>query len=122
MGLEEGVGLMASAKEFIERVGAVAGVEGSILLTSEGKLLGHSLTNPDRFSALMLVGQKSIDNIMTNIGVDYCRYYSFYQDDGHHFHIFPIGKFFFGVLQQPQSDENRLIEQLLKLVSKVASA
>jgi hypothetical protein len=112
---------MASAKEFVERVDAVEGVESCILVTSEGKLLGHSLANPDRFAALMLVGQKSVETIMANSGVDYCRHYSFYQDDGRNFHVFPIGKFFFGVVQQPQSDGDAMLSKVRTLVSKVAT-
>lgn len=112
---------MASAKEFINRVDAVEGVESCILVTSEGKLLGHSVANPDRLSALMLVGQKSLETIMVNSGVDYCRHYSFYQDDGRNFHVFPIGKFFFGVVQQPQSDAETMLNRVGKLVSKVAT-
>ncbi len=112
---------MASAKEFIERVDAVDGVAGCLLVTSEGGLLGQSVDNPDRYSALMLVCQGPLETVMANSGVDYCSHYSFYTEDGNNFHVFPIGKFIVGVVQAPLSDTEVMLSQIQKLVRKVGS-
>lgn len=112
---------MATAKEFVERISEIDGVEGCVLVREDGEILGRSLEDPDLYTSLMILGTSSARGIMDKVGFSYCRYLSFCREGKRHFYLFPIDKFCLGVIQTPECFVPDMLQAVLRLIGRVTT-
>lgn len=112
---------MATAKEFVARISDVDGVSGCVLVREDGEILGRSLNDPDLYTSLMILGGTSARGIMDKVGFSYCRYLSFSREGKQHFYLFPIDKFYLGVIQTPDCYVPDMLQAVLRLIGRVTT-
>jgi hypothetical protein len=112
---------MATAKEFVARISEIDGVAGCLLVRQDGEILGRSLEDPDLYAQLMIHGGTSAQSIMGHAGFSYCRHLSFNREGKEHFHLFPIDKFYLGVLQTSECYVPDMLQAVLRLIGRVTT-
>ena len=112
---------MATAKEFVARISEVDGVAGCVLVREDGEILGCNLEDPDLYASLMILGGTSACGIMDKVGFSYCRHLSFNRNGKQHFNLFPIGKFYLGVIQAPDCYIPDMLQGVLRLIGRVTT-
>jgi hypothetical protein len=112
---------MATAKEFVARITEIDGVSGCVLVREDGEIIGRSLDDPDLYASLMILGGTSARGIMDKVGFSYCRYLSFNREGKQHFHLFPIDKFYLGVVQTPECYVPDMLQAVLRLIGRVTT-
>lgn len=112
---------MATAKEFVDRISNIEGVSGCLLVREDGEILGRSLEDPDLYTSLMIHGGISARGIMDKVGFSYCRYLSFNREGKEHFHLFPIDKFYLGVIQTSECYVPDMLQAVLRLIGRVTT-
>jgi hypothetical protein len=113
---------MATAREFVTRIGQIDGVGSCVLVREDGEILGHSMEDPDLYTALMILGGTSARGIMDKVGFSHCRHLSFNRDGKEHFHLFPIDKFYLGILQSPDCYLPDMLQAVLRLIGRVTTS
>lgn len=112
---------MATAKEFINRVSAIDGVAGCLLVRSDGVLLGQTVDDPEAYSALLVIGNGLSCDIMDKTGFSYCRHLCFSRSDKRNFYLFPIDKYLLGVVQQGDCYVPDMLESVYRLIGRVSA-
>ena len=112
---------MATANEFVARIDEVDGVSGCVLVREDGEILGSNLEDPDLHTSLMILGGTSACGIMDKVGFSHCRYLSFNREGKQHFYLFPIGKFYLGVIQTPDCYVPDMLQAVLRLIGRVTT-
>ncbi len=110
---------MASVKKFLARVDSIDGVEGSLIVKSDGNLLAHSIDRPTHYSSLIALSSKFALTIMDSSGFSFFRTMSFSHGNGEAFHIFPLLQYYLGVIQQPDAPAETIIHHITHLLSHV---
>lgn len=113
---------MATIKEFLTRVKAIDGVSGCLLVSNDGRLHGHLLDIPDKYSPLMTLSTKYAHEVMHAAGFTHCRFVSFERTKGHNFHIFPMGKYYLGIVQEFDFPRDKMIKKVSHLLSLVKTS
>jgi hypothetical protein len=112
---------MATAKEFVARVAEVDGVAGCVLVRDDGEILGGNLDDPDLYTTLMILGGTSACSIMDKVGFSHCAYLSFNRKGKQHFNLFPIGKYYLGVIQSPDCYVPDMLQAVMRLIGRVTT-
>ncbi len=112
---------MATARDFVVRVGQIDGVAGCMLMREDGELLEYNLEDPDFYTSLMLLGGVSAQGIMDKAGFSHCRHLSFHRAGKENFHLFPIDRFYLGVLQSPDCYLPDMLQSVLRLIGRVTT-
>ena len=112
---------MATAKEFVERVAAVDGIAGCVLVREDGEILGSNFDDPDLYTSLMILGGTSACSIMDKVGFSHCTHLSFNRKGKQHFSLFPIGKYYLGVIQAPDCYVPDMLQAVLRLIGRVTT-
>jgi len=110
---------MATIKEFLARVKGIDGVDGCLLVSEEGRLYGHMLDSPDKFSSLLTISMKYAHEILNAAGFTHCRFVSFERAMGYNFHIFPMGEYYLGIVQDPDFPRDKMIKKVNHTLSMV---
>ena len=110
---------MATANEFIARISAIEGVEGCLLVRDDGQLLAQSIEDAETYSSLLVISGGYAREIMLKAGFSYCRFLSFRCEGNQNFHVFPIDRYFLGVVQSPDCRLSEMIDNVTQLVSRV---
>ncbi len=113
---------MATAKEFVARISEIDGVASCVLVREDGEILGGNLGDPDLYAPLMVLGGTSACGIMDKVGFSYCRHLSFNRNGKEHFILFPIGKFYLGVIQAPDCYLPDMLQAVLRLIGRVTTS
>lgn len=113
---------MATAKEFVTRVGQIDGVSSCVLIREDGEILGHNMEDPDLYTSLMILGGTSARGIMDKVGFSHCRHLSFNRGNKEHFHLFPIETFYLGVIQSPDCYLPDMLQATLRLIGRVTTS
>jgi len=110
---------MATVKKFLTRIDSIEGVEGSLIVKSDGHLLAYSVPKPANYASLMALSSKFARNIMDTSGFSFFRTMSFSHGNGEAFHIFPLLQYYLGVIQQPDAPAETIIHHVTHLLSHV---
>jgi hypothetical protein len=113
---------MATAQEFVVRVSSIAGVAGCVLVRADGEIFGTTLEDPDLYAALMIPGGNGARSIMAKMGLNHCRYLSYLREGREHFYLFPIDRFFLGVVQTPEAGIPEMLQEILRLIGRVKTS
>lgn len=110
---------MATIKEFLTRVKGIDGVEGCLLVSDDGRLHGHILDSPDKFSPLLTISMKYAHEVMNTAGFTHCGFLSFERANGNNFHVFPMGKYHLGIVQEADFPREKMIKKVNYFLSLV---
>ncbi|MDA3904078.1 MAG: roadblock/LC7 domain-containing protein [Desulfuromusa sp.] len=113
---------MATAKDFVGRINQIDGVAGCLLVKDDGLVLGQTLDDPEEvYSTLMQISSGLSENIMSSIGFSYCQYLSFNRVNLQNFYVFPIDKYWLGIVQQENCSVAFMLERVSQLIGRVST-
>ena len=110
---------MATASEFISQIAAIKGVDGCLLVRDDGHLLAQSIEDAETYSSLLVISGGYARDVMARAGFSYCRFLSFNRGGNRNFHVFPIDRYFLGVVQTPNCQLPQMIDSVTELVGRV---
>jgi len=113
---------MATVKEFLIRINQIEGVDGCLLIKDDGSPLGHMIDDAKKLSSLLTIGGKYARDIMDKAGFTYCRHLTFDRENGEKFYLFPVDKFYLGLMQTPDCPEEEMIKKVNYLLSLVKTS
>lgn len=112
---------MATEQDFIQRIDRIDGVNGCLLLRDDGRLLGQTLTDSEKYVNLLVVAAQLSHDIKEHAGFSCCRYLCFHRADERHFYIFMIDRFLLGVLLDADCQIPNMVAAVLRLISRVST-
>ena len=112
---------MATAKEFVHRVDEVEGVEGCLLVRDDGHVVAQTIENAECYSSLLVISGGYARELRGKVGFSLCRFLTFHRGGKQDLHVFPIGRYFLGVIEKPDCVHREMLDTLTYLVSRVSS-
>ena len=90
----------------------VPGVDRYILVDKDGKIFSREIPEPEKMADLVsFCGLKS-----HTIGKAHFRYLVFSRETRDHFFIFPVGKYYLGVIKHKDISNAVLVENILQFI------
>ncbi|MCG8687858.1 MAG: hypothetical protein MI892_23475 [Desulfobacterales bacterium] len=86
------------------------------MVDSQGRVITHDLRAPEDLSAMVA----SCGNAFVSIGSKRFKYASFSRRNNKNVLIFPVGKFFLGVIKEDGVRDFEAAEAVIKLLNKLA--
>ncbi len=112
---------MASAKEFVACLLGIEGVQSCMLMRKDGQLLHHNFEDPDTVSSLMIIAAMGAEGIKDKAGLSYFRHLVFARAGRNNLFVFPLGRYFLGIVQQPDASSKALTESLMAFLAGVST-
>ena len=102
---------MATRKDFM-KISTLTGVEGYILVDSQAKIAVQDIKDPQTMARITFsCGQNCFA-----IGRTQFKYLFFSRKNQKDFFIFPLGKYYLGVVKQGHADNSILVDTILKFI------
>ncbi|MFA5902541.1 MAG: roadblock/LC7 domain-containing protein [Desulfobacula sp.] len=90
----------------------VTGIDQYILVDKTAKIITHNMTDPEKMAEITSVcGFKSQE-----IGKSNFSYIMFSRKNHNNFFIFPVGKYYLGVIKQKTVSNDLLVENILQFL------
>jgi len=112
---------MATAKDFVERINKISGVSGCLLIKRDGTLVGRAIEDPENYTILMQISGGVAREIQEKIGVNHCRSVNFGCQGEDSFFVFPIDGYLLGVVAQPGTEHNVMVDEVSRLIGRVTT-
>ena len=105
---------MTSLKTF-KQIARLSGVDQYILVDRQGKIAAHDIKNPERAARMVLTcGQNS-----SIIGKTRFKQIMFSRQNQKNIFIFPVGKYYLGVVKQKQIDNITLADNVGNFLDRI---
>ena len=102
---------MSNIKRFKSIIN-VAGVDQYILVDKAAKIFAHNMADPQKMAEITSIcGSKS-----NTIGKTSVNYVMFSRENHINFFIFPVGKYYLGVIKQESINNDLLAENVLRFL------
>jgi len=112
---------MASARQFIHHLTSIEGVRHCILLRSDGQLLDHNLPDPQGLASLMMLAALSAEGVKGKIGLSFFQHMVIGRENRENLLIFAFGRYYLGVVQDPQVSSAQLAETVGLFLARVTT-
>ncbi len=90
----------------------VPGVDQYILVDRTGKIFAHAMPEPKKMAEIV-----SVCGFQSHaIGKDNFRYVVFSRENQENFFIFPVGKYYLGVIKQKNMNNDALAENIIQFL------
>jgi predicted regulator of Ras-like GTPase activity (Roadblock/LC7/MglB family) len=107
---------MASAKEFGESIAAIEGIRSYLLVRKDGFLISHNVPNPKELATTVVISGLGAEAVKSSLGGSYFRYLEFVRDNKENLLVFPIEKYFLGIVQEAEAFGPELAEQVIRYI------
>ncbi len=113
---------MSSIKEkFSKRILEINGVKRYILVRDDGEILVHNLQeeNPETISSILLFSGLNCNKIRSGFGFRNLKYLSVSKENNENLFIFPMEKYFLGVMQHSNANSMELLKDLSNFIEGI---
>lgn len=100
---------MSNADRFARRMIQIAGVSQFVLCRHDGNVITHNMQECDDLASVATICGMSAQAIQSIIGFSGFRHLSFSLQGRQNCHIFPIDKYFLGVIQTAESSSGQVL-------------
>lgn len=107
---------MASAKEFGERIAAIEGIRSYVVVRKDGFLIAHNVANPEELATTVVINGLGAEAVKNSLGGSYFRYLEFARNNKENLLVFPIEKYFLGIVQEAEAYGPELAEQVIQYI------
>jgi len=105
---------MTTIKDLIA-ISKVPGVDQFIFVNGKGSITAHNIKNPENAAKIVLTCGKNSSAISKT---DF-KYLIFSRKNKKNFLIFPVGKYYLGVIKQSSISDNTLGENIISFLKKL---
>jgi len=103
---------MSNADRFAQRINQIDGISQFVLCRHDGHVITHNMDDCDDLSSVATICGINAQAIQTTIGFSGFRCLTLSRPGREHCHIFPIDKYFLGVIQSPDASSSALIGEV----------
>lgn len=116
--------MSTSKSKFLERLTKITGIKSYILVRQDGEIMTHNFEdeNPETISSILLFTALNCEKIKSGFGFRNLRYLSISKENNENLLIFPLEKYFLGVMQHPNVDSIDLIKELTGFTNAIMAA
>lgn len=112
----------ASAERFAEQINAIHGVEQFALVRNDGRIVTHNLPEPEAFAKMVTTCGLNALALRKPLGVSHLKQIVFSRPDNRNIIIFQLFKYFLGIQQIGEADQDALIHDVSHLLRQVAQS
>lgn len=115
---------MAKPKsKFLNRLSKIAGIKNYILVRQDGEIMTHNFEeeNPETISSILLFTTLNCEKIKAGFGFRNLKYLTVSKENNENLFIFPLDKYFLGIMQHPTVDSIDLLKELSAFVNAIVS-
>lgn len=110
---------MATAKDFIDRLGRINNVAGCLLVKQDGTLISTTVNDPERYVRMMVTCRDLVLEASGDVSVGSCCCLGFHGSGESNFYIFPINTYVLGVFARSAGESAKLLSEIRYLISRV---
>lgn len=112
---------MSAAERFAKRINRIKGVTGFVLTRNDGRIITHNVEQPDNLAALVTLCGFNADAVGKTIGFSQLNYLLVGCQQQEPLLVFPFDRYFLGIRQQCEAEQEELIEEVLHVLQQVVS-
>jgi len=110
---------MSNADRFAQRISRIKGVDQFVLCRHDGHVITHNMDDSDDLASVATLCGMNAQAIQSTIGFSGLRSLSLRRQGRRHCHIFPIDKYFLGVIQQQDQPSEEVIQDVQKFLQSL---
>lgn len=103
---------MASAKDFA-RLTLINGITASILVRGDGQIIGQASEEIAAYAPLIARSGAGCDSLSSGMGGNRYLHLCLERESGLDILVFPLGQFYLGVLKDPDSERQEILNQVI---------
>ncbi|ORJ61562.1 roadblock/LC7 domain-containing protein [Geothermobacter hydrogeniphilus] len=107
---------MSNADRFAQRIVQIDGVNQFVLCRHDGHVITHNMEDCDDLASVATICGINAQAIQQAIGFSGFRCLTLKRQGQHHCHIFPIDKYFLGIIQNPETAATELVENVQRFL------
>ncbi len=105
--------------DFAELVMGIDGVMNYTLVRNDGRVMKHNFIDPEPISSTVLFNGLSCDALKPVMGMTYFRHLICIKDNNEKLMVFPIGKYFLGILQGADAYTPDIVNEVTRIIDAV---
>ncbi len=103
---------MAKINELVNLILKIDGVTNYILVRDDGHTLSHNFNNLEALPSIVTFNGLNCEALKPLMGLTYFKYLSYTRKNDEKLLIFPLGKYFLGILQQPEAYTPDIVDKV----------
>ena len=110
----------ASAEQFADQINEIHGVDQFALVRNDGHIVTHNMHDPDDFASLVTLCGRSAISLRKPLGVSHLKQVICTRPRSQNIIIFQLHKYFLGIQQTDDTDQDVVIGEVNRLLRQVA--
>lgn len=107
---------MATARQFVQQLLRIPGIEKYCLLRPDGRPLIHNLDDPEKAAALILLCGRAGRTIRQGLGLQHFRHMVLQRESGQHLLVFSVEQYLLGLIQASDASTPDLVNALARFL------
>lgn len=109
-----------SAKRFSEQISEIHGIDQFALVRNDGRIVTHNMLDPDGFASMVTASGLSSISLRKPLGVSHLKQIIYTRPRSQNIIIFQLHKYFLGIQQTGDTDQDVVIHEVSRLLRQVA--
>ena len=110
----------ASAERFTEQISEIKGIDQFALVRNDGHIVTHNMLDPDKFASMVTFCGGNAISLRKSLGVSHLKQIIYSRPQNQNIIIFQLYKYFLGVQQTGDTDQDVVIHEVSSLLRNVA--
>ena len=110
---------MAKINDLVSLVVQIQGVMNYILVREDGHTLSHNFENFEALPSIITFSGLNSEVLKPIMGLTYFKYMSYIRENNEKLLIFPLGKYFLGILQDPEAYTPDIVDTIEKIIESI---
>ncbi len=110
----------ASADQFAAQIIEIHGIDQFALVRNDGCIVTHNMPDPEEFAAMITLCGRNSTSLRKPLGVSHLKQIICTRPDNQNIIIFPLHKYFLGIKQSGDADQDIVIHEVSRLLRQVA--
>jgi hypothetical protein len=105
--------------DFADLIMEIDGVMNYTLVRNDGRVMTHNFVEPEPISSTVLFNGLSCDALKPVMGLTNFRHLICIRDNNEELMVFPIGKYFLGILQGADAYTDDIVAEVSRIIDAV---
>ena len=110
---------MAKIDDLVNLVLQIEGVINYILVREDGHTLSHDFENIETLPSIITFSGLNSEVLKPIMGLTYFKYLSYTRENNEKLLIFPLGKYFIGILQDAEAYTPDIVDTMEKIIESI---
>lgn len=109
---------MASTSDF-SKLKDIEGVGQYILVRNDGHIVTHNTSNAVELSSTIVMSGQNCKNLENFLDCGQCMYLCIERNNGNNLLVFPLGKYFLGIVEESDSDTKTTVDSIINYLRTI---